>query len=676
MRSLRNVSRESVAPIRGRKTFRFRSGQPMPKGDHRAAQLPKQMTIKKQISILAALAVLFTGLLSGILCYRANNDVRQLRTFDRIARMLVLFSRLSDSITNEANRSWDTWTEVKEHRPANGKNLFDQAVTRTDAIVADIDTLVATMTLDDYRPEFRRMIETLDFRKRLDPLRVLVIGPNQAEGNWPTTKSYQREVDRLVDLIPSLSGETNNGELLRRMVVTNSLVRFKLAYTLQAGALYYFLEKASTSESARSTALVFQTQAKAYTTDIHTFGTATMRAAFQTQVDNVHLSHFLRVCEEFASAGAAVDGKTMPTARGDAGYLRELKADMGALDTGVDAAIAFACDEITQFTRREITAAEWNRAVALSTGLVCLLACAATGFWFAHRITATIETVSVTLTNEACRGLEFAGSFTQASQELARGGSQQAAATEELSASMEELSGSAKANLQSLEGIVALGRNTNASAGEGSAVMRQLTQTMTGMKASSEQIGKIAKAIEEIAFQTNILALNAAIEAARAGEAGAGFAVVADEVRNLAQKSAASANSTRTLIERAIGEIAAGANLSQEVNHKLETIAQQTSQFQAVLSEVATASKQQGQTIEQMAKSIAQIDNVTQSNAAGAEESASQAEELQQRSHQLLETTRRLAELCGRTFDASEADSAFRPPLPTEPAPTAAVRCL
>ncbi|HLP10054.1 MAG TPA: methyl-accepting chemotaxis protein [Opitutaceae bacterium] len=619
------------------------------------------MTIRRQILALSFIAVAFTALFSGDLFLRGHAEVRKLRNFDKIARLLVLFSHLSDSITNETNRTWDAWNEVKTNRSGPGREAFAQAVARTDTLITEIDTIVGTMKLADYSTDFQRMISaTLDFRRRLDPLRALVVGPDQAKENWPTTRRFQGEVDRLVDLIPALSSETTNGELLRRMVVAESLVRLKLAYTLQAGALYYFLESHGTAEAGRVNCTVFQTQAKTLVLNVRTFGTPTMREAFRKHVDNEHLAHFLEVGQEFAAAGVAGDGNTSPLVPADAEYLRKLKADMAALDTGVDAAIAFAGEEITAFTAAEIHAAEWVRLRALATGVLSIGACAALAFWFARRITRTVEGVSVTLTDTARRTLEYANGFSRASHDLADGGSQQAAAVEEIGAAMNEMQGSAKANLRGVETTLQLGREANASATAGTEGMQRLTAAMDGMKASSEEIGKIAKAIEEIAFQTNILALNAAIEAARAGEAGVGFAVVAEEVRNLAKKSADSANSTRSMIERAIGQIATGHALSQDVNQKLQAIRENTGQFQTVLAEVANDSTRQSQHIEQITQAIARIDEVTQSNAAGAEQSASTAEELQQRSIEMLQTTERLAALCGMVV--AEAHATTAPP--------------
>lgn len=614
------------------------------------------MTIKRQILLLAFIAIAFTGFLAGSLFLRAHGEVRALRNFDKVARLLVLFSRLSDSITNETNGSWDAWTEVKENRAGAGKESFVRATERTNGVLVEIDAIVSSMTLDDYSPAFGKMVgQTRDFRQRLEPMREKVIGPKQAEGNWPTTKEFQREVDRLVDMIPALSSETTNGELLRRMVVADSLVRLKLAYTLQAGALYYFVEHNATTEGARGNCAVFDAQAKTFVLNVHTFGTTSMKEAFRRHVDNGHLEKFLAVGREFAAAGVLADGHQSPLIKADPDYLRALKGDMNALDAGVDAAIAFACDEITGFTTAEIAAAEWARLRALGLGLGCIAACAISALWFARRITRTVENVSVTLTQSAQRMLEYAGTFSRASHELASGGSQQAAAVEEISASMSEMHEAAKNNLKEVDKTLGLGREANASASDGGEGMQRLTAAMNEMKSSGEEIGKVVKTIEEIAFQTNILALNAAIEAARAGELGAGFAVVAEEVRSLAQKSANSANSTRTMIERTIAQVTVGHGLTQEVNRKLHAISEHTGNFQKILAEVATHSNRQSENIEQITEAVTRIDTVTQSNAAGAEQSAGISEELQQQALQMLQATERLASLCGLvTHDADQ----------------------
>ena len=155
------------------------------------------------------------------------------------------------------------------------------------------------------------------------------------------------------------------------------------------------------------------------------------------------------------------------------------------------------------------------------------------------------------------------------------------------------------------------------------------------------------KNIDEIAFQTNILALNAAVEAARAGEAGAGFAVVADEVRSLAQRSAAAAKETAEKIEAAIANSRSGSVCSTKVGESLRLIAEKVSSTDALVADIANAASEQAQGIQQVNNAMGQMDKVTQSNAASAEESASAAEELDSQAETMKDLVGELRKLVG-----------------------------
>jgi methyl-accepting chemotaxis protein len=151
---------------------------------------------------------------------------------------------------------------------------------------------------------------------------------------------------------------------------------------------------------------------------------------------------------------------------------------------------------------------------------------------------------------------------------------------------------------------------------------------MDAIKASSDNIAKIIKTIDEIAFQTNILALNAAVEAARAGEAGMGFAVVAEEVRSLAQRSATAAHETADRIEDSIQKSANGVALSRKVAHGFEQIVGRVRDVDTIIAEIATSSTEQASGVAQVLTAITQMDQITQAAAANAEETAAASEEL------------------------------------------------
>jgi methyl-accepting chemotaxis protein len=177
--------------------------------------------------------------------------------------------------------------------------------------------------------------------------------------------------------------------------------------------------------------------------------------------------------------------------------------------------------------------------------------------------------------------------------------------------------------------------------------MTAMALAMSTIKASSDDIAKIIKTIDEIAFQTNILALNAAIEAARAGEAGLGFAVVAEEVRALAHRSATAAKETAAKIEDSVAKSQQGAQISSEVAASFETIQQQIRHLDALVGEIATASHEQTQGLSQVTTAVSQMDQITQANAATAEETAAASQELNTQATALSEAVASLRSVIG-----------------------------
>ncbi|MBL9213843.1 MAG: chemotaxis protein [Opitutaceae bacterium] len=244
------------------------------------------------------------------------------------------------------------------------------------------------------------------------------------------------------------------------------------------------------------------------------------------------------------------------------------------------------------------------------------------------------------------------------SSALAEGASEQAASLEETSASLEEISSMTKRNGDSAQRAKELARETRGAADAGTADVVAMNQAMEAIKASSDGIAKIIKTIDEIAFQTNILALNAAVEAARAGEAGAGFAVVAEEVRALAQRSAVAARETAGKIEDSVTKSRHGAEVCGKVSTHLENIAAKARQVDELVAEIAQASLEQTQGIQQVNTAVSQMDKVVQASAARAEEGAGVAQELTARSTALRHSVDELSRVVGGTTRAPAAPTA------------------
>jgi methyl-accepting chemotaxis protein len=223
---------------------------------------------------------------------------------------------------------------------------------------------------------------------------------------------------------------------------------------------------------------------------------------------------------------------------------------------------------------------------------------------------------------------QAASEIRQAGRSLADAASQQAASLEQTSASLEEMSGMTQHTSESANQVKDLAGQARAAADAGAKDMQEMNGAMNDIKTASAGIDKIIKTIDEIAFQTNILALNAAVEAARAGEAGLGFAVVADEVRNLAQRCALAAKETAQKIDDAIAKSERGVQISAKTAQSLEEIVAKIRKVDELVAQIASASSEQTQGIVQINSAVADMDRVTQNNAAMAEESSAASEEL------------------------------------------------
>ena len=240
---------------------------------------------------------------------------------------------------------------------------------------------------------------------------------------------------------------------------------------------------------------------------------------------------------------------------------------------------------------------------------------------------------------------EGAYSISQVAQEVANGNADlsvrteaQASSLEETAASMEELTSTVQQTAERTQQARELVHAASGKAVASSEVIGQMAVTMTAIDESSRKVGHIIAVIEGISFQTNILALNAAVEAARAGDHGRGFAVVASEVRTLAQRSAIAANEIRSLIKDSIEKVHSGNQLVETVGRAMSDMASSVQKVENIVVDIAEVSREQSIGISQVSQAIAQIDDITQSNAALVEQAAAATQMMNEQTKNLIKS--------------------------------------
>jgi len=296
-----------------------------------------------------------------------------------------------------------------------------------------------------------------------------------------------------------------------------------------------------------------------------------------------------------------------------------------------DASFVFwqkSATELDRLLDLRIAAKTAEQRRGLATLALLILTAGGVTWWIARDINDQLRSLCTNLTDHSTELHTVAQSVTTSSETLAQGASRSAAALEQIGATLEEIAGTSRANQDNVERTKHLADAMRHSAESGGTDIARMAQAMGAIQSSSDNIAKIIKTIDEIAFQTNILALNAAVEAARAGEAGAGFAVVAEEVRGLAQRSAAAARETAESIEDSIAKSRDGSAITAKVTAGFADITAKAREVNELVAQITVAAKEQDQGLHQVTKAVSELDKVTQANAASAEETASSANEL------------------------------------------------
>jgi methyl-accepting chemotaxis protein len=605
--------------------------------------------ISAKLSVLVSLAMICLAVLAALTISRSVREYRSLANFRKTTDLSLQVYDLLLAVTQEKNDSWYATTLKGDTPPTEQVARFrassDKSRQLHARLLADIETnrerfsarFAATLT------EAMAQNAKLDsIRDRLlDPNRKLIVQDDRALVDQ-TYAVYDTVRTALENSLPALVLETEDAELVRRITLQDLAARMKTDLWRVRGLVSSALRRDTLQEK-----LLGELETKRLSLDqnvarLERLADGATRQMLGQLVNDDAYKTIVRLADEAVKAGPGQkDYKWLYD------FNRYQNGEYVKVAQAFDSFAATVTNEIVDYTALRIAAARRNLwLVCLAVGAMVAGLPIAMAL-IARSITRPLRRLGEGLVATSEVTFKAARAVGESSLKLSSDSMEEAAALEEISASVEELAGMTATNLESIREVASQAQKASAAADDGAKVMADLRQALETMNNHNKDVAKVLKTIEEVAFQTNILALNAAVEAARAGEAGTGFAVVADEVRSLARRCTDAANETAGKIHAALSCNNQSEALGRAAETSFQAIAELTHTNHQRVAEIAKASEQSAEGIKQINTAVTRLDRVTQDTAATSEINASASQELVAQANGLMKPIATLEEMVG-----------------------------
>ena len=630
------------------------------------------MTLQQKLLALGITAI--AGLLvpSALLIRSGLSEYAALSRFRETTNISLKAYELADNVTRERQLAYQAAGFSGEGTPSAQLARYDESIRASQKSMSELQTLVRTSTAR-FSPRFDAALQNaLRCESTIEPFRQeLLVASRSTEREY--VASFRTKVLRGYDVVlltqanflPVLCLESEDPELVRRIVTQDNVARLQRDFWKAKGLVNTILRDNKLGEIAFGELKTKRLSMDDHISRLRNLADPESARAIEALLGDPDYTRIVAMADQALGMGVKSSdfgALGLSQAAYQSGPFTRVENSYAKLSTAVAASIVDYTDHHLSAARRHLAIL----AAAVAAMTLCLILA---GSFIGQSIAHPLRRLSHALAEAANRGTDSSAVITNSTHGLSKDACEAASALEEISSSVEELSSMTSSSRTYVGELVQLAAKAEHSTTEGSRQMAELVQAMQELHRTNQDVAKILKSIDEIAFQTNILALNAAVEAARAGEAGAGFAVVAEEVRSLATRSAEAARETRTRIESAMAGNSRGAELSRLVGERFSGIADITRDYRRLVEQIDLSSGQNAQGLTQVRESITRIDEITQRNAATAEENASAATEFQKLIGELRSSTAALERMVAAVRETGTAQGTGRaenrPSLPS-----------